>query len=756
MKEKGKKIQFNCTPSRCVFDGADFKVYGTNVDGFAYPDIKLNKYGNATICGNFHDLTIGSEYIVTAYEKLDKYGHKYEVVNIRQPKPMNPEASRRFLAEILTSQQASELIREYPDIIDRVMDDRVDDIDLKNVKGIKEKTFAKIKVKIIENFKLAELVDDYNGVFSIAILKKLYTKYASVDKLRHELRTDPYKCLCGLSRIGFKTADAMLLGIDEASRKLVAEGKPPIINFQSELKTSYQRMKACAIHVLEDNESNTGSTRMKIQTFKQQCESLTPEAKEHLVDVVKNDSSVHFDAESLYISTTVAYMTELFIAEKINEGLANKTVWDIDYAQYDTVDGFALTDDQKQTVRLLCNNNILLLDGVAGSGKSFSVQSVIKMLQDNKKSFTIMAPTGRASKVITEFTGQPSTTIHRGLGYNPVKDEWFYGPYNPLGEDVVIVDEFSMVDIHIAKRLLSAIDFTTTKLLIIGDSCQLPSVGAGNVLHDILHSGKMPKVTLTKVFRYGIGGISTAATDTRNCKTYLGVDGRSSQVFGDDKSYVFMPAHPDRTIDIVVKSYKMMFEKGYSIDDIVVLSAYNKGDFGTVTINNKIQAAVNKNGDSYTYGDSTYKLGDPVIQCVNNYKAPTVTDITDEEIYLDVTEETDVFVSNGEIGKVVGVYSKSIVVDFGGVYVYYKGENFSQIKLGYAISTHKSQGSGFKVVILVTPKAHRFMLNSNLLYVGITRAKEKCIHIGDLSTINAVVKKKENFSRDTFLSKMLS
>ena len=210
-----------------------------------------------------------------------------------------------------------------------------------------------------------------------------------------------------------------------------------------------------------------------------------------------------------------------------------------------------------------------------------------------------------------------------------------------------------------------------------------------------------------------------------------------------------MPVIQDKAIDYITSLYKKLIEQGYNTEDILVLSSQNKGNYGTIELNNSIQSMINPKSSKYLkFGDSEYRIGDRVIQCVNDYKAMLYND-------GNYSDEVTTFISNGEIGNIIDVQCSGIVIDYDGVIIFYPKTSMQNIKLGYAISMHKSQGGQAKVVILFTPKAHTFMLNSNLLYVGATRAKEKCYHIGEIDTINKAIKKKENFDRKTFLGDLL-
>ena len=226
---------------RKVYDDEDYKIYGLDVSREEYPDIKRNKFKNVTLTGALPELSEGISYEITAIEEQTKYGYSYKVVNIRQNKLRDSYDMYLFLKEILTENQAIQLWEYYPDIVQRVKENRLDDVQLSKLKGIKEKTFAKIVDKITENYCLADLVIEFQGYFTMPMLKKLYTAYPSVDLLKQKLQSRPYTCLTALAGVGFKTADTLLLDLEALSKKNVDEGKSPIMEFDGDLRTSYQR-----------------------------------------------------------------------------------------------------------------------------------------------------------------------------------------------------------------------------------------------------------------------------------------------------------------------------------------------------------------------------------------------------------------------------------------------------------------------------------------------------------------------------------
>lgn len=739
-----KEVKFKCSVVRKTYDGGDFKIYAVDVDKNKYPDIKLTKYGNVTLTGEIHELGVGSNYEVAAVEQLSKYGYGYKVTNIKRDRPTSAEETYIFLREILTENQADVLCEVYPDIVDRVINNRLEDIDLNKTPGIKEYTFEVIKNKIVENFCLAEIVTEFQGMLTLSMVKKLHEKYSSVQMIKQKMREDPYKCLCGLARVGFKTADSILLELERESINNIKNGKTPIIEFSCDLKTSKQRCLSCVLYLLEENE-NDGHTVMNIVDLRNQCMKLTPACSDLFVDCIKHESII-YDKDTMCVSLKSTYETESAIAETIIDGLKNNISWDYDIEKYRIIDNDCeLSDEQIKILEYICKYNICILNGPGGTGKTFSTQAIIHMLKDNNKSYELFSPTGKAAKVLSENTNEHARTIHRGLGYMPP---------NNWGYNEEAKDEFSMVDLNLFKHVVDAVDFKHTKLLMIGDNAQLPSVSCGNLLHDFMQSKLIPTVTLTKVFRYGEGGLMKIATDVRQCKTYLEDVKQQCTYFGENKDYAFINVGSSVLVKNVIALYKKLLSTSYTVDDIQVLTSYKKGDFGQIEINNQLQKIANKNYGSQSYmkiGDVVYYKDDIIIQNVNNYHAMIYYE--DDFVSEDAPKET--FIANGETGKIKEITQNKVVIEFDDVLVEYDRSAMQMCGLGYCITIHKSQGSSIKVVILLTPSAHTYMLNSNLIYVGLTRMKERCFHFGDVTTVNRAIKKKANLARNTSMQKLL-
>lgn len=743
-------MNFKAEVVKEIWNSDNFKVYAVNVTSCA-GEVKTNKYGNVSISGNIPDLIIGEEYEFSGEEKKTKYGIGYDIQNVKRKKPTTKLDASVFLSEILTKRQTNSLLSVYPNIIDMIMNGDDDEIDFSKLNGIKEKSFQKIKDKVIDNFCLAEFVSEFDGLITIATARKFYEKYKSIEMMNKKFLSEPYKTLCEVSGIGFKKADSILLSIDKSSKQKIKKGRAVTIKFDFDLKTSKERCLAYIVYALAQNESE-GNTKMNLADLRTDCLKNVPETISYFEEAIK-DKSVFYETDSMTVSRTTTHNTEKYISDVIRSAFNNNQYkWNANENDYKEIDGFVLTDEQAKIISTVCQSPISILNGSAGTGKTSSTLTLIKMLHDGHKSFKLMSPTGKAAKRLSECTKEKATTLHRGLGYRP-PDEWTYNEEEKFDCDIIIIDEFSMVDIWMFKRVLSAIDFNKTKLLLIGDDAQLPSIGAGNILHDLINSKFIPTVTLTKIFRYGEGGLMRVADDVKNTKQYLNKDYQGNVIaFGKNKDYIFIKSTPDSIKDKVVNLYGKLLEKGYSLHDIQVLTAKNVGDCGTIALNKEIQKIANKNYGcihNIKIGESIYYIGDSVIQKVNNYKATIVN------CNIDTDSEDTCLIANGETGTIKKIDGSNVYIDFDGILIKYTRDEMSMVGLGYAISIHKSQGSGFKIVILCSPKSDIYMMNSNLLYVGITRTIEKCYHVGSIAAVNIAVKKKENFKRDTYLKDFL-
>lgn len=753
------RVTFDCQLERCLFSKDGYYIYAMKIDRSKYPDITVSKYGNVTILGNnLYELDYQQNYHVIAEPKETKYGISYEVVSIGFDQPQTQEDVRNYLMTVLTKNQAEQIMLHYPNIMDLVAEDRVDEIDINKLKRVSQRNLDIIVDKIRSTRLLVDICAIFYNTISLNVMQKLYSQFGSVDKIKEVLRDQPYSGLCKLEGVGFRKADEILLTIEEETEAIRARGEEPRFAFKGPLKFSEDRCLACMQYYLDENEQN-GNTKMSIEDLKAKVYTYAKETSIFFDKLLEHDA-FHVDILTQTIGNKATYNIEKYIAETLLNANKRPILWDFDLEPYKTLGEFKLTEQQRAVQKLLCNNNVVVLNGPAGSGKTSSVKALIEMLNDHHLDFLMACPSAKAAKVLEKYAGFPATTIHRMLGYEA--GGFVHCKTNPLYADLVIIDESSMLDIFLAKSVLEAIDFDRTKLLLIGDSYQLSSVGAGNLLHDIINSNVCPISTLTEIFRYSEGGLVTVATDTRNGKQFLPyVISPNTQVIPKGNSFFFCPQSKETCVDYAVKMYLKLAETN-SLEDIITITSQNKGDQGAIEINNRIQNAINPKKDDnnalqLVREDYTveYRMNDMVMQTVNDYHSI----VCDETGYFERDENGDpmyeVLIANGETGRIVHVSNQNLVVKFDNHYILRYKSDLDKMSLAYAITAHKSQGSGYKNVIVLTPSSHTYMLNSNLLYVSYTRAKEKCFNIGNPKTIAVAVKKKQNLSRETFLQDII-
>lgn len=725
---------------RNIYDNGDYKICAFEVDKNTYPEIIPSKYGNITLKGSMPDLDWGIEYDIYANEVNDRYGTSYVVMSIFEKRPHIGDDAVSFLTKVCTINQASKLLSAYPNIIDRISEDSKFEIDYSKVKGIGEAKYRKIRNFISDNVIIIDLIAEFCGMISFNIMQKLFDKYGSATKVRNLIRTDPYECMCSLSGVGFKTADETIL-------QMQAQG----YDFGYDIKTSSQRCIAFINYRISEEENN-GDTVIDILSLKREVDSTIPECSDRFFESVKSDR-FKLIKEYQGLSNKATYDAEDYVAEKLISLLkANYEPFQYDIESYRELDGFSLTDEQLKILDLVSNNGVSLLIGQAGVGKTASVKALLNLLDDLEVSYLLMAPTGKAAKVMSFSTNKQAYTIHRALGWTPFG--WTYNENYPLNVDVIIVDETSMIDIRLFKTVLQAIDESQNRVLFIGDSGQLPSVSCGNVLYDMLNSNIIPTHELTKVFRYAEGGLMAVATDVRNCKQYLPNE-LSSPItpFGNNNDYIFVTSSNEQTPVNTMAIYKQLLEH-HSPEEVQIITGYRKGNHGSIELNKLAQPIANKDLEhkpSLTVGKKTFYLDDIVLQTKNNYRSKQYDGFSDDEKSLD-----NVLIPNGETGKIIKILEdESLVINFGEYTVKYTKGDLSSIELGYAITTHKSQGSSIPYVVLATPASQMYMLNSNLLYVGMTRASKKCFHISEKRVVNIALQRKEDMKRKTMLQYLL-
>lgn len=738
-------IKVKVKPTKCLFSSENFKIYSFNVIENIEGEVKLNRYRNFTIKGDYQSLMIDDEYTAEViYEGEDKYGHQYVAYSIYKDKPTNQQEALDFFKGIINERKLIALSKAYPDFIDRILKD--EPMDLSNIKGIKEKTFNKIKEAVIDNIGLMEFHSKFSKFGLTATqMKRIQRQYKTVDNFQEKLNIDIYKTLLDVDGIGFIIADKIALSINPSLKKSVA------------------RMTGCVRYYLEEVKQK-GNTWVYDKKLYKDCIEHTPECIDKFGYALENDM-FYYDKANDRVAFKSVYDEEMEICQNLLKLLKMSKDSRIDIDLEDICNGFEfdLTSEQRQAIENVFKYKVSILGGNAGSGKTFSTQVLIKALEKQGLSYILLAPTGKASQQMSIYTEREASTIHRGLGYRPELG-FEYNENNTLPYDVVVIDENSMTDIMLFKSVLRAIDYDKTRLLLIQDFAQIPSVSCGNIAYDLVESNIIPVTRLTKIFRYDKGGLIKIATDTREGRKFVdNKDTSTFTVFGDEKDFMVINKDGQESIDRLKQGYRTLINRGVKPIDILVLTSMNKGAFGTVELSKLLQEIANPE-DSFkkevTLRGTIFREGDLLMQVKNNYRGKAYNgDFYSDDIDDDEEETEDVEIFNGNFGILKEIIEfadkKYFIIEFNGQEVIYNEADMSNVLLGYSITTFKAQGSSAKYVFAMLPASHKYMLNRNLMYVAFTRAKVKCYAIGTHSTINATLKKSAQLSRDTFLKYML-
>ena len=520
-----------------------------------------------------------------------------------------------------------------------------------------------------------------------------------LKRFRDELQANPYHVFVDICRMSFTYADNIIMRYHHA--------KPD----------AYCRCQYAVYAVLQKNELD-GNTRMTDAKLAEGVFDIANEVMGHIVNVVKDDPLIHYEPSRHLVSFEQTYKDELLIADHIKARLARHEPIKHDIEQYRCDGDMELTDEQMSALRMVLDNDVCMVNGQAGSGKTSTTNALIHLLEDMNVSYQLLAPTGIAAKMMRQYTGRPSMTCHMFL-------------LNSWKPDYIILDEASICSVHLLAILLSQIGYKP-KLVFIADNAQLASIQCGSLVQNMIDSGLIPRVELTKIFRYNSSGIVTMATDIRH--------GSCDHLTDDFPDYLFVPEDKNDPIGQVVEQYDQLIADGYSIDDIVVLCPFNRR-VGADAINAAISAKYNPNES--VRKNSVIKLGDKVLNCKNNYHV----------------DGKDDMIANGDVGYLRSVEydyttnTNTVMVEFAdGIK---DVGSLSVLKQAYAMSAHKSQGSSAKAVIVLIDPMHGFMLSRNLLYTAVTRARERLVVIGDADTIRRGIKVEENTQRNTWLKEML-
>lgn len=727
MLEETEKERIRCEIEKVKFQSEN--------DGYAVLDCLTTEGKSVVVTGCLPIMKTGSEYYFEGtWVNHPKFGKQLSITSFEEILPASAAGIEAYLnagdIRFIGPVYARKIVETFGEETFHILD--YEPHRLLEIKGIGENRLKQIKKSWAEKNGVRNLIlffVEHNIKASYAM--RIYRKYG--DKSVEKLQENPYILADEIWGIGFKTADeiAMKLGCDKESyarlrsgilytlkklgekghcyeewEKLVDEANVILECDARLVSDAIERMLLDKSAVIEERTINGTEKRLVYLPWIWKAESRTAA----LLREIYNEESKLVNTENMAV---------------LNDDLVDSQLKETKI-EYDPV--------QLEAIKTALRSKVFVLTGGPGTGKTTTTQGIIQILKTQKISFLLAAPTGRAAKRLKETTGvNEAKTIHRLLEFNPEMGGFQRDGSNPLEGKVLILDECSMIDIQLMYALLKAVP-KHMHVILIGDVDQLPSVGEGNVLRDIIDSGVFPVVRLTKIFRQ--------AQQSRIIMNAHRVnEGKMPDLSnGGNTDFFFIQRDSDvSAAEEVVSLVKNRLPSHYGISssDIQVLCPLKKGDAGTISLNKKMQEEINPGDNGIKRGQYIFRENDKVMQIRNNY-------------------EKGVF--NGDIGIVIEVNllenSLSVLYEEGKI-VDYDIHDLDELILAYASTVHKSQGSEYPIVVMTLLRSQNIMLQRNLLYTGITRAKKVMIIVGDKLAVQRAVHNNAVCKRNTQLASRL-
>lgn len=697
-------------------------TYTNEENGFSVIKIKCKGYAElVTVVGTMAAVNIGAVVYLQGEWGFDsRYGRQFNVQYYKETIPATVAGIERYLGSGLIKGigpvNAKRIVKKFREETIRIIEEVPER--LTEVEGIGTKRVEMIKTAWLEQKEIKNVMlflQEYE--VSTAFAAKIYKTYGN-DSIKI-VKENPFRLADDIWGVGFKTADkiAAKLGCDPQS---------------------YARCRAGLIYVLNQfsNEGHCFAYRTQLLEKSVEMLEIEPVFLENALKLMLKEGSIIREGQDLYYLPPF-YHSEMGIARKIKEITASFSPYNIEnldviMTKVQQENGLKYDQVQIEAIKMACSAKFMVLTGGPGTGKTTTTLAIIQVLKKMAAKILLAAPTGRAAKRLSEATGCEAKTIHRLLEYKP-PDGYQKNAENPLECDVLIVDEMSMVDIVLMYNLLKAVP-NRAILILVGDVDQLPSVGPGNVLRDIIDSEIVSVVKLTRIFRQASGSmiITNAHKINKGEFPYL-KGGRESDFFFIEES------EPEKIVEQIKELCTRRLPSYYGvdlIDDIQVLTPMQRGEVGARNLNEVLQEALNSASTCVFSGGVKFKLHDKVMQIKNNY---------DKNVF------------NGDIGRItyLNTEEKKVLIRFDNNEVEYEVAELDEVVLAYATTIHKSQGSEYKIVVAPLITQHFIMLQRNLLYTCVTRAKKVFVLLGTKKALAIALKNNQVAQRNTLLVKRL-
>ena len=729
----------------------DHIIFRNEDNGYTVMVLKgVSEEDELTCVGSFPVVTQGASVELEGnFTQHPVYGKQFQAVRLTEKMPEDALAMERYLGsgaiKGIGAALAGRIVRHFGDDTFQIVENEPER--LSEVKGISEKKAREIAMQIAEksDMRKAMMFLQKYGI-SLNLGAKIYQKYG--DSVYSVLQENPYRLADDISGVGFKIADEIAYRIG--------------IHTDSDY-----RIKSGMVYTLLQATGEGHVYLPKDELFQRAAELLGVDSsymEKHLVDLAmdrkivqkeQGDQILIYPAQYYYLELNTARMLrELDIFCPEDEKIVERRI-----VQIEKETGTVLDEMQKKAVQEAAGHGLLILTGGPGTGKTTTINAIIRYFEGEGAEIRLAAPTGRAAKRMTEATGYEAQTIHRLLELSGMPEDDREGQpihfernaENPLETDVIIIDEMSMVDIHLIHSLLMAVT-AGTRLILVGDENQLPSVGPGNVLRDIIRSGQFPVVELKKIFRQASESDIVVNAHKIN-------KGEQVEINNKSRDFFFLKRYDaDIIIRVVIALIQEKLPKYVEAKpfEIQVLTPMRKGLLGVERLNQILQRYLNSPDASKKekeIGQGLFREGDKVMQVRNNYQL-------EWEIRgrYGIPIEKGVGVFNGDTGiiKTINEFAETAEVEFeDGRWAEYSFKQLDELELAYAVTIHKSQGSEYPAVIIPLLSGPRMLMNRNLLYTAVTRARKCVTVVGSEETFRDMIRNEKQQRRYSSLDQRI-